>query len=74
VNDTQIFVRLMDEAVDVWRPVHAERLDGDRYRILKQDYDRDVETWQFEPGDRVVCELVDLGDGRMLAAVRRDAG
>jgi hypothetical protein len=72
VSETQIFVQLPDELVDVWRPVRAERLDDDRYRIVDQDYDPDVERWQFEPGDRVVCELVDSGDGPILAAVRRD--
>ena len=74
MSSDQIFVRLMDEAVDVWRPVRAERLDDDRYRIVEQQYDRDTENWQFEPGDRVVCELVDSSEGSFLAAVRRDAG
>jgi len=45
-----IYVALLDEAVDVWRPVQAECLGGNIYRILGQPYDRSVESWQFEPG------------------------
>jgi hypothetical protein len=71
VSEDQIFVRLLDEGVDVWRPVQAEYLGGDAYRILEQRYDRDVETWEFEPGERVMCEWVDSSDGRILAAQRR---
>ena len=29
-----IYVALLDEGIDVWRPVEAERLSPDRYRIL----------------------------------------
>jgi hypothetical protein len=65
---TEIFVRLPDEAVDVWRPVLAESLGDERYRILDQPYDREDERWEFEPGDEVVCELIDSSEERILAA------
>jgi hypothetical protein len=68
---TEIFVSLLDEAVDVWRPVQAEHIRGKVYRIVDQPYDREIETWQFEPGDEVVCELTDASDGQILAAMRR---
>lgn len=67
-----IFVRLLKEAVDVWRPVLADRLHGNVYRVLEQEYDREIEMWQFEPGDLVVCELIESDDGRILAATRRE--
>jgi hypothetical protein len=67
----KVFVSLVDGAVDVWRPVMAEPLGNDIYRIVDQPYDRDVETRHFEPGDEVVCELVDSSDGRILAAITR---
>ena len=38
--------------------------------IFNQPYDRDFGHWEFEPGDRVVCEPVDTSEGRVLAAVR----
>lgn len=68
---TEIFVYLPDEQVDVWRPVQAEHLRENLYRIVEQPYDKEDETWQFEPGDEVVCELIDSNEGRILAAMRR---
>jgi hypothetical protein len=66
-----IYVALRDEGVDVWRPVQAECLGGDTYRIRSQPYDRSIESWQFEPGDVVLCEMVESSDGRILAATRK---
>jgi hypothetical protein len=68
---TEIFVSLLDEAVDVRRPVQAEHIHDNVYKITDQPYDREVETWQFEPGDEVVCEMVESSEGRILAATRR---
>ncbi len=50
-----IYVRLVNEPVDVWRPVEAEHVSGNVHLILPQDYDRDSEVWEFEPGDLVEC-------------------
>ena len=66
-----IFVSLLDEGVDVWRPVHAVHVRDNLYRILDQAYDRDLETWQFVPGDEVICDMIASSDGRILAAVRK---
>jgi hypothetical protein len=65
-----IYLNLPDENIHVRRPVQAQHIDGDEYLILDQPYDRDVERWEFEPGDRVICEAVETRDGRVLAAVR----
>lgn len=70
----QIYVGLLDEGVDVWRPVRAERLRGNVYRIADQPYDREVESWQFEPGDHVLCELIESSEGPILAATRKVTG
>jgi hypothetical protein len=67
----QLYVALLDEGVDVWRPVQAEHLNGNVYRILSQAYDRTTESWQFEAGDVVLCEMVESSDGRILAATRK---
>jgi hypothetical protein len=69
----QVHVSLLGEGVDVWRPVQAEHLGGSIYRLVAQPYDREVETWEFEPGERVVCEYVESSEGRILAATRRAA-
>jgi hypothetical protein len=68
---TEIYVSLVGELVDVRRPVQAEHLLDDIYRIADQNCDREVEEWQFEPGDEVVCDLIDSADGRIRAATRR---
>lgn len=74
IGRDQIYVALVDEGVDVWRPVLAEHLSGNVYRIVSQPYDREIESWQFEPGDDVVCELIESSEGRILAATRKAAG
>ena len=72
MNETaEIFVSLLGEKVDVRRPVQAIRVHNHVYKIADQPYDRELETWQFEPGDEVVCELVESSDGQILAAIRR---
>jgi hypothetical protein len=69
VNEVaQIFVRVLDEAVDVWRPVQARHRFGNIYRIIDQPYDRDDETWEFGPGEEVICALIDSSGGQILAA------
>lgn len=67
----EVFVSLLGEQVEVTRPVLAEHIHGDVYKIAEQQYDRGVETWQFEPGDEVVCQLVESNGGQILAAMRR---
>jgi hypothetical protein len=66
----EIFVRLVDEAVDVWRPVPAELVSGDVYRISDQLVDEPVEGWEFAPGSTVVCERIETSGGSVIAAVR----
>jgi hypothetical protein len=69
----EIFVALSDEAVDVWRPVTAERVDVDSWRVLGQMPDH--EAWEFPPGAIVRLELRTLSDGEVPVAVRsREAG
>jgi len=71
--NTEIFVALLDEGTNVWRPVRAERVGETVYRILDQPYDREDERWQFEPGDAVECEYIQPSGKRFLAAVRKMA-
>ncbi len=68
---TEVFVYLIGEQVDVRRPVQALHLHDDVYEITDQVYDRESEKWEFEPGDQVVCELVDSDDGLSLTVTRR---
>ena len=63
-----IHVRLLDEAVDVWRPVQAVPLGDRRLRIAAQPVPED-ETWEFSPRQVVACERRPLAEGAFLAAV-----
>ncbi|MBN4055056.1 hypothetical protein JYT15_00955 [Acidimicrobium ferrooxidans] len=65
---TTIYVALLDEGVDCWRPVQAEHRGGDVYRIVGQPYDRSDEWWRFGHGDSVFCEMRELSEGRVLVA------
>ena len=45
-----IYVELLGEGIDVWRPVDAEPGGDGVYRLLAPfDYDSTLETWRFEP-------------------------
>ena len=67
----QLFRPLLGAGVDVWRPVQAEHLYGDVYRILPQPVGLEDESWGFAPGAKVVCELIESSHGRILAAIQR---
>lgn len=69
---TTVLVRLVDESVDVWRPVlAADRGDG-RYQLLRPDGSADdSEVWEFPVGATVECEITPLSEGPALVAVRQ---
>src|SRR5262245_33554283 len=50
LDPVTVFVSLLDEGTDVWRPVQARPLGGNLYRIIGVDADLADETWQFSPG------------------------
>ena len=66
-----IYVYLLDEGVDVWRPVEAVHLGADRYRITSVNVDRSDEHWQFSTGDIVRCSRQVLSGGPALVAHER---
>lgn len=52
---TTIYVYLIDEGVDVWRPVQAVQLSEGLFRIDPDSEVPDTEQWQFQPGQTVRC-------------------
>jgi hypothetical protein len=50
-----IYVYLLDEGVDCWRPVSAEHVAHDMYHITGERPD-DTETWEFKTGELVRCK------------------
>ena len=72
---TQIYVYLLEEGTDVWRPVHAVDLGNSIFRILSVNEDPEDEEWEFSTGDAVYCEPRLLGGSggphECLVAVRK---
>lgn len=64
-----IYVALLDEGVDVWRPVTAVRVSAGTYQI--QDSVPSDEEWEFQPLDVVRCEQRTLSGGQVLVAIAR---
>jgi hypothetical protein len=56
-----IYMYLPDEAVDVWRPVQAEKLGADLYRVLGPVPEDEV--WQFPPAAIVRVQMKRLEGG-----------
>jgi hypothetical protein len=65
-SEATIYVRLVGEAFDVWRPVVATPEGGGVYRL--PDTQPDDETWEFGAGSRVRCEMREL-EGEIVSVV-----
>jgi hypothetical protein len=68
---TTIYVALLDEGTDCWRPVQAEHLEGEAYRIVGVPPDPENEKWEFMPGQLVRCRPRLLSGGECLVAFAR---
>ncbi len=75
-DSVQIFVYLLNEGIDVWRPVQAVALEGGLYKIVSKNPDPDGEHWEFTTGDIVRCVEKTLTDirtpGSCLVAVGKE--
>ena len=68
MSSQEVFVRLLDEGTEVWRPVSAVKLSDGTYRLTGER--SNDERWEFEPGAVVHCvprQFADCSDG--LAAI-----
>ncbi len=70
-NITTIYVYLLNEGTDVWRPVDAIHIKGNIYQIKSESIIPETETWQFLPGDIVRCEEKRLSKGNSIVAVEK---
>ena len=66
---TTIFVRLLDEGTDVWRPVDAIQNDSNTFEIVSEKPDQEDETREFVQGQKVTCKeaLSQEGDVILVA-------
>jgi hypothetical protein len=52
-----IYIQLLDEGVDVWRPTEGEMIADMVFKVLPtENYDPEDEHWEFPPGTIVRCE------------------
>jgi hypothetical protein len=63
-----IYVYLLDEGTDCWRPVSAEHIRDDVYRIVGEPPDPEDEKWEYLPGAVVRCRQQRLSGGDCLVA------
>jgi hypothetical protein len=69
-----IYIALLEEGVDVWRPVEATALPNGLFRIVSENADSETEIWQFQTGAVVRCEQRIFADGKEgLVAVESPA-
>jgi hypothetical protein len=65
-----VYVELLNEDVQVWRPVDAVRQEEENvFRITGRAMAD--EEWAFPSGSLVRCEYRELADGRALVASER---
>ena len=57
-----VFVRLVNEGVEVFRPVDAKRVFDHVFEIIDEWQGLD-EVWEFTRGDRVLCVDHTFQDG-----------
>ena len=69
---TLIYVNLLNEGTEVWRPVAAEIVPGGAYKIVGENSVPEDEQWEFTTGQTVVCEEHQFQDGTIgLVAKQR---
>jgi hypothetical protein len=72
-TETTVYVRLLDEGTDVWRPVQARQLPDGTFMLNEPEhYDPEAEAWEFPPHTRVRCASKRFSDGEQgLVAVAK---
>ena len=67
---TTIYVALLHEGTDCWRPVEASLEDDGTFLITGPV--PEFEDWEFPSGARVLCERKKFTDGKVgLVAIRQ---
>ena len=64
-----VYVYMLGEGTDVWRPVPSEDLGGSRYRLGDVAERARDEVWEFAPGAIVVAEQRRLSGGLCMVAI-----
>lgn len=64
-----IYIKLLDEGTDVYRPVKALKVEKGEYKIL--DTQPKDELWEFKSGELVVCVHKKLEGEKLLVAIKK---
>ena len=73
MTPTEIFVKLLDEGTDCWRPVNVNPIGDGVYELL--GIVPSGETWEFAPGTHVRCQQKRFANGSIgLIAINLGAG
>lgn len=61
LSKKNIFVKILNEDIDVWRPVLASNLYDDVFRVIDKTNFKDLhdEELEFKFGDIVICQEKD---------------
>jgi len=70
-NKVTIYVPLLGEDVFVSRPVKAIQVGEFKFEICACSTIPQDEDWEFQPGERVRCEMRRNGEGHYWLAVER---
>ncbi|MHB8885823.1 MAG: hypothetical protein ACYC5H_12250 [Methylovirgula sp.] len=69
ITSIEIYIPLLDEGTDVWRPTLAEVVGPQEFLVPPTpDYDPDDEHWGFPPGSVVECAVMPREGGDVLVA------
>ncbi len=64
-----IYVRLLNEGTEVWKPYKGEQISSKVYRLIsEQELDENNVKPEFKPGDIVRVEIKKFSDGQFLTA------
>ena len=69
-NEMTIYIPLLNEGINVWRPVQAKEIGSNVFEIVSVNDDTD-EEWQFNHGERVKCTYQELSEGKRLVATEK---
>lgn len=67
-----IYIKLLNEGTEVYRPVPAMMYKDDTYRVLGDDiHDPTDEEWEFLPGTLVLVNTKNISGENLIVAVKK---
>lgn len=72
MNKSVIYIPLLDEGTEVYRPTEGEEVAPMTFKVLPTlNYDPENEHWAFPPGTQIRCTYVTKLGTRVLLAVEK---